>query len=133
MRRTGGERPGETYQPPRNLRLLWSNRAGNIPGEQEHLQRATGYPTRPNVAVHRLVAAVQQSLRIREDARLISVLGDGSERSTEEALATWVRHNLTDLDSDAPQEILEELCRLLRREILELADRYWQPWDVPGD
>ncbi len=66
-------------------------------------------------------------------AHVVLILGTGTKKSVAEALADWVQNNLSDVRSDSPDEVLDELCRRLRRELLDLTDRQRQPWDVPGE
>jgi len=69
--------------------------------------------------IRNIVSCLMAVLNIPEGNHLIMIFGDGHERGNREALETWVRHMLPEIDVDEAESRLEQLrhkveCRLNR-------------------
>ena len=65
--------------------------------------------------VNHLVGLLMDTLNIPEDDRFVSCFGTGGERDNREALTTWVRQMLLQLDADGIEAHWPEICERLQR------------------
>jgi len=62
--------------------------------------------------VHRIVSMLMEQLAIPDGHDLVPYFGDGHESNNREAITTWVRHMMPELDLD---EVEPRLANLQRR------------------
>ena len=133
MQNSADDRTRQTRPTRKYLRLLRTPGNHHSQAPQDCGGATSKHSKRTTLEIQRWASAIQQSLGIRDNAHIVLILGTGTKKSVADALADWVQNNLSDVRSDSPDEVLDELCRRLRRELLDLTDRQRQPWDVPGE
>ena len=72
--------------------------------------------------VRRLAEVLAHAFRLTEGAALVWVLGSGQERDNREALAHWVRGQVSALDAEVAGALLPVLIKRLERTLKDWED-----------